>query len=481
MCSTMPRAPSTHPPPLPDNTMHNSNPITTTTALQKHVQDYPADGKALVALAHALFDAGMDDQGMAAVTRATRLLLMQYNAPFARCMTSVQKQHIVATLRDALQCQVHALKPGGCYADAVAAISAVLSNSAHPLHRDAQLGCSLYDLLCDTRTGHVLAKEWAALIDDAQHPHLLITARDGRLLRPVMPISGQMHQDEVQDVLQKQMMLDTDHPLCCMHTAAWLLVEQQLGRLRTDMRRAAVALMRAIAYHAVGKHVHAAKDIKVALVYGPRASANQPAWALALVVQTSIQQAMGSSNLDSSNVTSAALSMAQALECDVNVPINRVIPDTQRAAWHAMMRNVQTYIPHDASLALGQGGAAGLRVYMDKVAHQALPLYLGMREGGTHDGQFAHYNEWMRGRIVQQLGDAATVQVVDGLLGMDAVDLDLLLQGAERGDAHLLQQRVLAIEGGCCTGVVAAQSVLELTWDEVCELKDGKVLCVTGE
>ncbi len=430
-------------------------------AMRKHIQDHPADAEALlVELAGALHEIDMHDQGNTTEDTAARLLTMQYAPCTKRTLNVFERQKLLDQLRGAICCQA----ADGDHQRASTILRSVLQDPSHPLARDK----ILIDLLSNSLVHQpiVLAVEWVAVVAKAERVVRIISARDGQLLRPVMPASACLDQDTMCTMLNTQLVLDASHPLCCVRTAAWLLARMWSGApLHTSMRRAAAALMRAYAYYAAGKHKQAAKDVRVALVYGPRGapSAGYPCtWALAWALQAHILQ---HSNHD--GLVQAALSMARALECPEDLPINKIIPDSQRAAWHATLQQLGACIPASAAAALEKGGAAGLQLYVDKAAQEALPFFLRTQPALE---EFAHYNEWMRGRIVRQLGDATPGKVVDALLKMEAVDLDLLLQGAERGDGRLLKQRVLAIEDGAL-GV--AQPVLELTWEEVCEIKGG--------
>lgn len=123
-----------------------------------------------------------------------------------------------------------------------------------------------------------------------------------------------------------------------------------------------------------------------------------------------------------------------------------------------MLAGVALGLPAEAAAALDHGGASGLRVYIEE---RCLPPCLRQPKEA-----FPHYKQWMRARLQQVLGPEATPAVVDGLLGMDAVDLDLLLQAAEaHGDDRVLQQRVDALHDAPAT------PVLELSWEEASALR----------
>lgn len=127
----------------------------------------------------------------------------------------------------------------------------------------------------------------------------------------------------------------------------------------------------------------------------------------------------------------------------------------QHAAWHSVLTDIIKMLPTDAAATLEREGPMGLR---KQIQESSLPPCLRPPKE-----QFAHYKQWMRERLVRLLGPAqATPAVLEGLLGLDAVDLDLLLQAAENhGDDRALQQRVDALHAA------PAVPVLELSWDEV--------------
>lgn len=131
----------------------------------------------------------------------------------------------------------------------------------------------------------------------------------------------------------------------------------------------------------------------------------------------------------------------------------------QRVAWQELMHNITMQLPVDAAAALQHGGAQGLRAY---IAASVLPPCLRPAKE-----EFAHYKQWMKARIVEVLKEQATPAVVDGLLTLDAVDLDLMLQAGESGDDRALQKRVDALHSA------PAAPVLELEWDEARALRVG--------
>lgn len=142
----------------------------------------------------------------------------------------------------------------------------------------------------------------------------------------------------------------------------------------------------------------------------------------------------------------------------------------QHDAWQQLLARMTDQLPAEAATALEQGGAAGLRAY---VQESSLPPCLRPPKE-----DFSHYKQWMRGRVVRLLGPAqATPAVVEGLLGLDAVDLDLLLQAGEAGDDRALQRRVDALHDA------PAEPVLELSWEEMCAARSSaekNMLLLTG-
>lgn len=235
------------------------------------LQEHPADAVVLCNLAAAQLAAG-HPEASASARRAAMLLRVQLSKP----TPSSQQQRLVRLYRKATYRHAAALQHAGDTAAAVDVLRGALAATG-PLVADVHLVTQLHSILHDADSTW-LAQECAALVAEAEKPHRVVSERDGVLLRPVMPPSqrlqgvlvsnnmcsmlwhGRTTEQDIAAHLHANFALPEDASVagrrhsCAALVAAWTTIKR-----RTHTRRAAAALLRALAYWSAHNHVQAGK------------------------------------------------------------------------------------------------------------------------------------------------------------------------------------------------------------------------------
>ncbi|PRW44407.1 UBA TS-N domain-containing [Chlorella sorokiniana] len=326
-----------------------------------------------------------------------------------------------------------------------------------------------------------LAKYWAAHIEEAQAPNPLLSARDGRLIKPV-PRSQRLEPADLQAHLQEALypLQDEARDVLCATWAA-----------RRRPGKAEAGFFRAAAYLHAGCPEQALKDARYALVYGPQLEGSgvtalvpsgsgpggnpaagsggqggdagpegsAPAAPPPLVVQQALSAwpaglaLLSAAHEALADNVPAALAMQRALELDPECE------DYQEAMERLLRR-----IPEDCAEALRTGGATGLEAHLAAQAEAAKPEYLRQRP------KFYYYFEWMKKRIYTQYPQLPEA-VMDKLLALEANELDLVLQYPAATRATV--DRLLDVYHDQGPAALEGYEVPLLSWDEYQAIKEG--------
>ena len=359
---------------------------------------------------------------------------------------------------------------------------------------DAKLSAEIHDRVHGLAPDQ-LAKLWTSILDHASRPAVM-SSRDGKFLKPVMPLKDRLTNASVTGALAAIFEEAAAPPdgydaatafLNCatsvpgtLHVEAAELLCSAWCKGKDFPIHESMALFRSIAYLKSGNSEQAMKDVQVAI-----ARSSKPGWPRAHAVKALAHEQLanfrsarnapgpvnglgddGDDTWYSNQYSLAALEIARAIELLETAPpvyrSGRVQEANVKCEFDSFFAEMMTRIPHEHQMSLANSGAKGLEEWLEEEFEQSKPEYLRKRP------KYYYYYEWMRSRIDAHC-PALPEPVIDKLLTLDSTELDLLLQHetAIKGQA----QEFLEVYNRDGPEALETYGTVALTWDEVKALK----------
>jgi len=369
----------------------------------------------------------------------------------------------IQTLAKSFYRQGSALLGMGRPADALLAVRKGLK----VLPGDPGIVSSLHSCIAALFPLPALTAALALAITEGEAPALL-SAREGKILKPVFPVDSRLSGAELEGLL-RQGLAGREEECRSLLTRQCLAgpSDRQEGEQRLFFPRFALAGYRAWAYLIGSNSGQAIKDARLAVAWSKTKSS--PGWprahylvALALEgcahelgLQSTELAPKGEANrkfsLHCATTTAAAISMRRAFE---------ILPDNPEFARE--LKRLSRKVPDDQRKVLFAEGADALTNFLEEEKWRNAPEYMRPRP------KYYYYYEWMKDRIFEHY-PALPEPVMDKLLAMDASELDLLLQypKAIRGQVEEYLE-VFRDKGGKYLETYRTPS---LSWEEVKAMK----------